>query len=535
MSNTGIPVWKAFSTSPAPVPDGGTDVAKRIVIVGGGPVGLALALDLGRRGQHVTVLNRLDFVAAGSKAICFAKRSLDIFDRLGVGDAAVAKGVTWNVGKVFWGADPEPVYQFDLLPLKDQKRPAFINIQQYHVETILLDALEALPCVDLRWGHAVADVTANDEGAVIKVSVGDVSYLIETDWLIACDGSRSTVREALGLDFDGRVFEDNFLIADIRMKGEMPPERWFWFDPPFNPGQSALLHKQPDDVWRLDFQLGWDIDREAAVRPENVEPYVRGMLGDEIDFVPEWYSIYTFQCRRMADFVHGRVVFAGDSAHLVSPFGARGCNGGLADVDQLGWKLDAVVRGLSPESLIASYGIEAGQTADENIRHSTRATDFLTPKSQVSRIFRDAVLELAQVEDFARPFVNSGRLSTAVDYVDSPLTSRDRDPWHGGVAPGRAPVDAPWGHGWLLEGLGGRFVLLANGWPHEAIDGLDVIDLAEDGAEEGEVSPVLLERYALDAGAACLFRPDQYVAARWRAPTRDQVVTALARAQGNIR
>ena len=528
MADAGIPVWKAFAPSPAPVADGATDARKRIVIAGAGPVGLALALDLGRRGQPVTVLNRLDFVAAGSKAICFAKRSLDIFDRLGMGDAAVAKGVTWNVGKVFWRGDPDPVYQFDLLPLKDQKRPAFINIQQYHVETILLDALARLPCVDLRWGHRVTDVTTMDSGAAVDVAVGDASYRIETDWLVACDGSRSTVREALGLDFDGRVFEDNFLIADIRMKGEMPSERRFWFDPPFNPGQSALLHKQPDDVWRLDFQLGWGIDREAAVRPENVEPYVRGMLGDEIEFAPEWYSIYTFQCRRMAKFVHGNVVFAGDSAHLVSPFGARGCNGGLADIDQLGWKLDAVVRGVAPPALIDSYDIEAGQTADENIRHSTRATDFLTPKSPTSRIFRDAVLELAREEDFARPFVNSGRLSTAVGYRDSPLSSADCAAWTGGVRPGMPPLDAPLGAGWLLERLGGRFVLLGDGWPNGCVEGLDIIDLAQEDA----AANILRERYAFSAGAAYLFRPDQYVAARWHAPSHEDVVRALAKAQG---
>ena len=531
MADAGIPVWKAFARSPAPVADGETDTRKRIVIAGAGPVGLALALDLGRRGQPVTVLNRLDFVAAGSKAICFAKRSLEIFDRLGVGDAAVAKGVTWNVGKVFWRDDPDPVYQFDLLPLKDQKRPAFINLQQYHVESILLDALAGLPCVDLRWGHRVTDVTAADGGAIIDVAVDGQSYRIETDWLVACDGSRSTVRQALRLDFDGRVFEDNFLIADIRMKGEMPPERRFWFDPPFNPGQSALLHKQPDDVWRLDFQLGWDIDRAAAVLPENVEPYVRGMLGDRVEFEPEWYSIYTFQCRRMAKFVHGNVIFAGDSAHLVSPFGARGCNGGLADIDQLGWKLDAVIRGVAPASLIDSYDIEAGQTADENIRHSTRATDFLTPKSEISRVFRDAVLELAKNEDFARPFINSGRLSTAVGYLDSPLSSADCDVWTGGVRPGMPPLDAPLGQGWLVERLGGRFVLLADGWSHGPVHGVDIVDLASHAGADS----ILRERYALTAGAAYLFRPDQYVAARWHAPSAEHVSRALTKAQGGPR
>ncbi len=521
-----IPVWRDIGTSPAPA----NDNARRtpIVIVGGGPVGLALALDLGRRGQPVTLLNRLDFIAAGSKAICFSKRSLDIFDRLGVGDAMVAKGVTWNVGKVFRGADPDPVYQFDLLPVKEQKRPAFINIQQYHVETILAEAIAREPLIDLRWGHAVVGVEAGPDGVALAIDAGGARYTLEADWVVACDGSRSTIRDALHLDFEGRVFEDNFLIADIRMKREAPSERWFWFDPAFNPGQSALLHKQPDDVWRLDFQLGWNIDRAAAVRPENVERYVRAMLGDDVEFEQEWYSVYTFQCRRMARFVHDRVIFAGDSAHLVSPFGARGCNGGLADADQLGWKLDTIVRGAAPASLLASYDAEAIATADENILNSSRATDFLTPKTPVSRIFRDAVLELARTEPFARPFVNSGRLSTAVAYPHSPLNTPDRDVWTGGLAPGSPPLDAPLPPGWLLERLGGGFVLLASGWRHGAIEDVAIIDIAPD--DDG--CATLRARYALAPGAAYLFRPDQYVCARWHAAAPQDVAQAIARATG---
>ena len=379
VANTaGIPVWREIGEAPHPAAD---RERVTVAIVGGGPVGLAMAIELGRRGHRALLLNRLDFISAGSKAICFAKRTLDIFDRLEVGDPIVDKGVVWNVGKVFWGDRNEPVHQFDILPVKQQKRPGFINIQQYHVEERLYDAAARLDTAELRFGHEVVAVDPSGSGVALTVRTSRGEYGIDADWVIACDGCRSPVRAMLGLDFDGRVFEDNFLIADIRMRGERPSERWFWFDPPFNPGQSALMHKQPDDVWRLDFQLGWDIDREAAVAPDNVERYVRAMLGPDIEFEREWYSLYTFQCRRMERFLHGRVIFAGDSAHLVSPFGARGCNNGIADVDNLGWKLDLVLRGAGPASLLQSYDHEAVATADENIRHSTRSTDFMTPKS----------------------------------------------------------------------------------------------------------------------------------------------------------
>jgi len=364
-----IPVWRTFGAAPKPV---AALERHETLIAGGSLVGLTIALDLAMKGHKVVVLNRLDFVPAGSKAICYAKRTLEILDRLGVADTMVAKGVVWEKGKVFWGDSEEPIYQYDLLPVKNQKMPAFINLQQYHAETILAEALSAMPNAEIRWGHALTGVEQKGDIVRVEVQTADGPYSIETGWLLACDGNRSTVRELMGLEFEGRVFEDNFLIADIKMEGDRPSERWFWFDPPFNRGQSALFHKQPDNVWRLDFQLGWDIDREASIRDENVEPYIRAMLGEGVPFEKEWYSLYTFQCRRMARFVHGRVIFAGDSAHLVSPFGARGFNGGVADADNLVWKLDLILRGEAGPSLLESYNDEATTIADENILNSTR-------------------------------------------------------------------------------------------------------------------------------------------------------------------
>lgn len=520
-----IPVWKSIGQTPAPLA-GDEDVP--VVIIGGGPVGLTAALDLGQRGHRVIVLNRLNFIAAGSKAICFAKRTLDIWNRLGVAGAMIEKGVIWNIGKVFRGNRADPIYSFDMLALKDQAMPGFINLQQYHAETILVDALAGLPNVELRWGHEATAIVQSNDKVRLTVTAGDRRYTVSTAWVLACDGSKSPTRDMLGLDFDGRVFEDNFLIADIRMTGERPSERWFWFDPPFNPGKSALLHKQPDDIWRLDFQLGWDIDRDACIRPENVAPLIRGMLGDDIEFTPEWYSLYTFQCRRMQRFVHDRVIFAGDSAHLVSPFGARGCNGGVADVDNLCWKLDLVLRGKADERLVESYNDEAVVTADENILNSTRSTDFMTPKSSAGRAFRDAVLDLAETHAFAQPFVNSGRLSTAVHYPRSPLSTEDQpgESWHG-IAPGSPAIDAPLAAGWLLDRLGGDFTLLVNGVEGVEACGINIVDVA---ALKGV--DAIVQRYDLTAGSASLVRPDQYIAARWRAPTAGKITAALSTATG---
>src|SRR5690606_1867974 len=272
-------------------------------------------------------------------------------------------------------------------------------------------------------------------------------------YVLAADGARSHLRRRLGLDFRGQVFEDRFLIADVKMKADFPTERWFWFEPPFHAGGSALLHKQPDDVWRIDLQLGWQADPEVERQPERVIPRLKAMLGEDVAFDLEWVSIYTFQCRRLDRFRHGRVFFIGDSAHQVSPFGARGANSGVQDVDNLIWKLGAVLRNEAPDALLDSYDVERVAAADENIRHSTRSTDFIVPKSPAARALRNAVLQLAAEYGFARRLVNSGRLSLPTTYVDSPLSTPDADPFGPGPAPGAPAPDGPLPESgeWLLR------------------------------------------------------------------------------------
>lgn len=511
-----VPVYKPMPV--APCGQGGD--THDVVIVGAGPVGLSLALDLVRRGRSVTVLARHAFIASGSKAICFAKRTLDIFDRLGIGERVVDKGVQWNLGKVFHGGSSDPIYTFDLVDVPGQKNPAFVNIQQYYVEEYLIDALAGFEKADIRWGHEVTGLERNGGGVRLTISAPDGSYSLESRFVVACDGNRSTVRDLMGLDFEGRVFEDNFLIADVRFEQQRPAERWFWFDPPW-PGASALMHRQPDNVWRLDFQLGWDIDKTEAIKPENVDPFVRGMLGPDAAYEYEWLSVYTFQCRRMERFVHGSVIFAGDAAHLVSPFGARGCNNGIADIDNLGWKLDAVLSGRAGETLLESYNYEAIITADENILNSTRSTDFMTPKTETSRAYRDAVLALARDHAFARPFVNSGRLSMPVSFPESPLNTPDTDDWAGeGVAPGSPPVDAENDGTWLLGQLSERnFNLLSE--CGRKVAGLHPVTLSSEAAKA---------RYALGPQGAALLRPDGHIAARWKQASREAVANAYARA-----
>lgn len=503
-----------------------------VVIVGGGPIGLAAALDLGRQGVPVVLLDDHEGAGLGSRALCFAKRTLEICDRLGAAGPMLEKGVRWNVGKVFH--DDRLLYEFNLLPEDGHAHPAFINLQQPWFEKFLHDAIaraqaEGAP-IELRGRNRVDAVTPAADHVTLSVMTPDGPYQLQADWLIACDGARSPLRGMLGLEFNGRVFEDNFLIADVRMKADFPTERWFWFEPHFKSGDSALLHKQPDDIWRIDFQLGWNIDRAKELEPANIRARVDAMLGPDVAYELDWCSIYTFQCRRMDHFRHGRVLFAGDAAHQVSPFGARGANSGIQDVDNLAWKLKLVIDGTAPEALLDSYDAERVYGAEENILNSTRATDFITPKTAVSKLFRNAVLDLAETLPFARSLVNSGRLSLPCSYDGSALNGADDSAMPARSRPGSPCPDAPLGESWLLHQFGAGFTLLtldADAPETLTAHGLQVPRLALSAKDNA----ALRARYLGEATSAVyLIRPDQHVAARWQSYDKTQVRAALARA-----
>lgn len=506
-----------------------------LVVIGAGPIGLTAALDCAGRGIPVIVLDDNNTVSVGSRAVCYAKRPLEIWDRLGCGEPMIHKGISWQLGKVFFG--DELAYRFNLLPEGGHQMPAMVNLQQYYLEEYMVDLCDRCELIDLRWKHKLVGLSRHDDHVALSVETPDGVFTMEADWLIACDGANSDVRDMVGATFTGTFFQDRFLIADVVMTAEFPTERWFWFDPPFHRNQSVLLHKQTDDVWRIDFQLGRDADVEEEKKPENVIPRIRAMLGENVEFELEWVSVYQFACRRIDDFRYGRVIFAGDAAHQVSPFGARGANTGVQDIDNLAWKLKLVIDGDAPEALLDSYNEERAFAADDNLAASTRSTDFITPKSGMSRIFRDAVLELAKEHEFARPLVNSGRLSTPTPYRRSSLNTPDEDVFAGKMTPGTNCADAPvvkdGRDDWFLHFLGDGFTLVAFGdmpdvRPVKA--GAVMAKVLRVGSDIIDEQGLLSERYDADAGTVYLIRPDQYVAARWRGFDADKVAAALARA-----
>ena len=534
----------------------GRDGHYPVIVVGAGPVGLTAAIDLAHQGQPVLLLDDDDTVSIGSRGVCYAKRTLEVLDRIGCDNRFVDKGVSWDVGRTFFGEGE--VFNFNLRPQAQHLRPGMINLQQYYLEQYLIERTGDVPQLEKRFKHKVIAVTPGDDKVTLRVETPDGAYTLTTDWLVVADGARSPIRTMLGLDIEGKVFMDRFLIADVVMAADFPAERWFWFDPPFHRNQSVLLHKQADNVWRIDFQLGWQADPVEEKKPENVIPRIKAMLGDEREFELEWVSIYTFQCRRMNQFNHGRVLFVGDAAHQVSPFGARGANSGIQDTDNLAWKLKLVMDSKAPPTLLDTYGEERGYAADENLMNSTRSTDFITPKSTTSKVFRNAVLQLAAKYPFARALVNSGRLSVPSWLATSSLNTPDGDAFEGQMIPGApladAPVEVAGQPGWLLHQLGNRFQLLHYVDDASTLDektalaltqlaqaaiAIEAIIVAPRGQAPAGLKTLIdtdgciAQRYDLRPGTTYLVRPDQHVAARWRALDASKIKAALARATCN--
>jgi len=526
-----------------------------VVVVGGGLTGLTLAADLGLRGIAVLVLDEDDTVGAAglsSRGICYAKRSLEIFDRLGTAPRMMAKGVTWNEGRVH--RDRQEVFAFNLQPEDDQKHPAFVNLQQFYVEQFLVERIAEIPAVDLRWRSKVTAVAPQPDHVVLAVETPEGRYTVEGDWVVACDGAHSAVRHALGLDPAVSRFEDQWCIADIRRPGAPGNQRKFWVDFEVTAGGAAILHRMADDVWRTDWQIGHYADPEAETTPARARERIRAMLGPDEPFELVWVGPWRFRSRLMERFVHGRVVFAGDAAHEVPPFGARGGNGGIQDADNLAWKLELVARGLAPAGLIDSYDEERRAAARENVKQACRSVVFLGPEKPAERLFRKAVTTLSPHFAFARPMINTGRLSVPCVYHAGPLNRPDRGAFAGGPVAGAPAPNGPvrpvgrWGTSapaYLLDTLYGGFVALVFAEDAAGVTGFSAGLAVRDGlavqvfaVTRGDAVPGLptladasgaaFRRYDAGGGAVYVLRPDGHVLARARGGDAAWVADAVA-------
>ncbi len=510
-----------------------------VLIAGGGPVGLALSALLARQGIASLVIEADDSYCTGSRAICMSRRSQEILAWAGAADALIAKGLAWTGGRSYW-RDTE-VLHFEMPSQPSQRFAPMLNIQQFYVEEFVHRSEQSQPrLADVRWSSRVE--TVRDDGAGVEVQVRTAAGLatVRCDWLVACDGGRSTVRDQLGLQLEGTQYEGRYVIVDIVQKTRRPVERLAWFDPPSNPGSTLLMHRQPDDVWRIDYQIRDGEDPAEAVKPENVLPRVQShltMIGEHEPWQPLWISIYNAKCLTLPDYRHGRVFFAGDAAHLVPIFGVRGLNSGLDDAGNLAWKLAAVLRGDAQNSLLDSYSVERVHAARENIAYGARSTEFMAPPNFAFKLLREATLRLAVVDDKVRSLINP-RQSTPICYRQSPLNVPQADRWSNELAgPGQpapeALLTAPNGPFHLTQAFGKDFVCLvfSDGALPEALAeltaaGVGVLDIPHEADSQGQAR----QRYGLEGvttRALVLVRPDGYVMGRWHGLDPAPLLAAL--------
>ena len=532
---------------------------RQVAIVGGGPVGLTCAIELARHGSQVVVIENDATVADGSRAVCIARRSMEILQHVGVAERFLDKALVWTGGRSFYRN--RVVFELEMPHGPDSRYHPMTNLQQCYIEQFLIEHIDGFDGIEIRWQSQVVGVAQTEDGARIRIDTPEGRYELEADYVIAADGARSTMRELMGLKLSGTSYSGKYLIADIKMASPHRIERRAWFDPPANPGSTVLMHKQPDDIWRVDYQLLDDDNEAEELREDRIRERIQmqlDMIGETTPWELDWYSLYKAHCLCLDDYRQGRVLFVGDAAHLVPIFGVRGLNSGLADANNLGWKLAYVLKGWAPADLLDTYGHERREATQEIFREAGKSTAFMTPPTRGYRLMRDAALSLALSETWPRGLINP-RQSQPYDYTDSRLngTPADDATFSAGPRVGapllnmRLPATGDGANAptFLLDRLGLGFTLIC--FCDEAL----APDIAEtmhrlrvgdepvttivvarqaltvDGAQViADPKGRFFDTYGASAGSAYLARPDAHVCARWPRATGAAIEAALATA-----
>ena len=518
-----------------------------VVVVGAGPVGLTTALLLAQAGVACVVLAAERQVCEGSRAVVFTRRSLEILQQAGASQAVTRHSLPWCFGNSFYRG--QRVFRMENPHSPQDRFAALNNLQQQYVEQALLEQVARQPLVEMRWGHKVVGVragavdgTAEGETAQLEVDTASGPYTQRALYVVACDGARSFIRSSLPLKLEGSSYEGRFVIADIRIQLPLPTERLAFFDPPWNPHNTVLMHRQPFDMWRVDYQLGAGESAEDALQPEALRRCINAQLEwighGGLPWELDWSSVYSARALTLPHYRHGRVLFAGDAAHLLPIFGVRGANTAFQDAQNLAWKLAAVVQGKAPLALLDSYSHERVAAAREIVDEAGKSTRFMTPPTAGFRLLRDAVLSLSLTQEFVRPLYH-WRTSRAHTYVDSPLNAPGDDNalFSTGPSVGEPMANVQLGSDdFLMDHFGQGFLLLLLG-SHAQPD-IETDQVIADFRSRGFALAVqsrthvgLAHLYgAATQGAAYLFRPDQHVCARWLKLEAGPLQRALAAA-----
>jgi 3-(3-hydroxy-phenyl)propionate hydroxylase len=532
----------------------GESVRHPVVIVGGGAVGRTPAREHARHGIRCTVLDDKDTVNDGSRAICIARHSLEILQQLRLDRRFTGKALPWTHGTSYYHTTP--VYRLEMPHSEQERFYPMYNIQQQYIEKFLVDAAQENKLIDLRWQSRLEDMVQHNDHVRLTVSTPEGQYKTEAAWVLAADGARSTVRRCLDLKLRGDAYEGKYVIVDIRIQSDYPTERRAFFDPPGNPGATVLIHKQPDNIWRVDYQLREGESEEEALQEDNIRERVGAildMVGETGPWELEWWSIYKAYTLALDDYRDKRVLFIGDAAHLVPIFGVRGLNSGFADAVNAGWKLACVIKGRAPESLLDSYSPERRGATLEVFANAIKSTRFMTPPTRGYKLMREAALSLALSQDFTRPLINP-RQSQPYTYAASPLTSFpernaefDHGPGAGTPLINRRIAEDDY----LLDHLGPGFSGLYFSRDGKMADKLKKL-FAKLKVGDEAFMPIIItdspatnsnkvivdkekqifDAYDADYETFYLVRPDRHICARWKLIKPEEVLAAFHQALG---
>lgn len=554
-------IYFDYQVYPAHTASVGASAVKRhpVVIVGAGPIGLTTALDLARYGIASIVLESERQVSEGSRAIVFTRRSLEILQQVGVADRVTAAGLSWRFGNSFYRN--QRVFRMEAPHDPDDRFAPMTNLQQPCLEQFLVDACQANPLIELRWGNKVEQLAQAEDHATLTVDTPQGDYQLQANWVVAADGARSAIRSLLELKLEGASYEGRFVIADIKIDLDLPTERLAYFDPHWNPGNTVLMHREPGNIWRIDYQLPRDETPEQALSAESLRERINAQLAivgvDAPQWQLDWCSVYSARALTLPDYIHGRVIFTGDAAHLLPIFGVRGANTGFQDCHDLGWKLALTLKGVAGPGLLGSYTAERVAAAREIIAEAGKSTRFMTPPTPGHCLVRDAVLSLSLTQAFVRPLYH-WRTSRAHDYVNSSLNcpGDDNALFTCGPRQGAPLLNIKLGEDqFLFDRLGASFYLLyftdAAEVPdaiqarvqalHERGVPLRVLAISAQprarisGADEliDDSNGHLHSKYGAVSGSAYLVRPDQHVCARWQQLSGPALGCAIETALGN--
>jgi len=530
----------------------GPQPKKKVVIVGAGPAGMVTALELARHGVASVVLaSDLQF-SQGSRAIVFTRRSSEILQQVGVAQRITENGLPWHSGNSIYRG--QKVFRMETPLDPDDRFFPMINIQQQYLEEYLHDACAANSLIEVRWGNKLVSAEQKTGTVTAHVDTSAGPYQLETEWLVAADGGRSEIRSAMNLKLEGASFESIFVIADIRIDLPYPTERLAFFDPDWNRGNTILMHKEPHGIWRVDYQLPPGETPEEALRPESLQERIDAqlkMIGFEgTPWEMDWSSVYSARTLTLPQYVHDRIVFTGDAAHLLPIFGVRGANTAFQDAQSLGWHLAYVLQGIAPEKLMANHSQERVGAAREIITEAGKSTRFMAPPSRGFRLLRDAVLSLSLTEEFVRPLYH-WRTSRPHEYKHSALnsTSDDNAQFTDGPSLGTPPQNVQLQQDdFLLDHLGGGFDLVyvatLQGIPQDLLRAVDqaknkglplkLLAITQKNVDVTGADKTLFDsqqrfqlRYAVSAGGAYLFRPDQHVCGRWLQVDATRLLSSL--------